>query len=335
MPEAGVSALDRQLLRLIDQPGGVDEAAVRLFQWQYGRGAAYRDYCDQRGDVRVLGWRDVPAMPVDAFKLLDLRTFEADKTVATFRTSGTTTGESGQHHFDDLTLYRAASMRAFGTALVPDGGRVRIVSLIPGVDVAPDSSLSQMVTWALQTYGRGDSVVDPTGAALASITGPALILGTAFGLADAFEARPGLRLPAGVGIMETGGFKGRRREVGRADLHALYARAGVPVAWVVGEYGMTELSSQWYDGVVGSATSLPRAYMPPPWARTRILDPVTMADVAEGDTGLLLHFDPMNRGSVQAILTADLGERRGAGFNYKGRATGAAVRGCSMRDERS
>ncbi len=64
-----------------------------------------------------------------------------------------------------------------------------------------------------------------------------------------------------------------------------------------------------------------------------MIDPVTLEDVEEGDTGLLLHFDPVNRGSVSALLTSDLGIRRSGGFTYVGRAAAAAVRGCSLRSE--
>lgn len=348
MSDREVQALDAALRRcVLDSevaPRALDALAVRLFRHQYARCSAYRALCDRRGIRSVSGWRQVPPMPVDAYRTLDLRSFSAAETVRTFFSSGTTDTARSVHHFDSLALklYRAASMATLRPHLLPEGGRIDVVSLIEDAAARPDSSLSQMVTWAVEELGTTASVFDPSGAALEGRTRPVLVLGTAFGLASAFEARPDMRLPPGTRIMETGGFKGRRQEVARADLHAMYARAGVEPAWVIGEYGMCELSSQWYDGVAGAASeaSERRVYRPPPWARTRVLDPVGLKDVEVGEVGLLMHFDPMNRGSVQAVLTADLGERAAAdergreGFVYRGRAAGAQVRGCSLRDER-
>jgi hypothetical protein len=270
---------------------------------------------------------------------MDIRCFDEADTVAVFCTSGTTNGNRGRHLFDDLNLYRLASMQSFRQVFLTGLTRMLVVSLIPTVEKRPDSSLSQMVSWIIEDFGTGSSVVDPTGKSLESVDEPVLILGTAIDLARAFESLPSLELPHGTRIMETGGFKGQERTLTRNELFALYERAGVSAAFVVGEYGMTELSSQWYDGIAGHASSSPesRIYWPAPWARTRVVDPNTMALVEFGQTGLLLHVDPANCASVQAVLTSDLGERCKSpnggpdGFRYVGRATGAMLRGCSLR----
>lgn len=333
-PAASVDAL---IAGLIDGQGSLDTVSACVHRWQFGRSPAYRRLSAGRGvGDTVAGWRALPPISVDAFRFLDLRSFAPEATVATFRTSGTTGDGAGQHHFDDLALYRHACLAAFGPALLPESVPMRIVSLIPDAIGAPDSSLSQMVSWVIEAFGTPSSAVDPTGDCLEATDEPTLILGTALGLARELESRADLRLPSGSRIMETGGFKGRRRELSRTEMHELYHRAGIPSSHVVGEYGMTELSSQWYDGAVGSASPdvEHRVYLPPAWARTRVLNPTTLAEVDDGEIGLLLHVDPVNRGSAQAILTGDLGERRGPGFVYRGRATGAVLRGCSLRDER-
>ncbi len=320
-------ALDDRILDLLDAPGGLDALVPDLFAHQQRHCPPYRAFCARRGVTEVAHWRQIPPLSVEAFADVALRGFEHADVVARFSTSGTTRGvdRRGHHDFDTLRLYRAASMRSFGHALVPEGGRLPVVSLIPRES---DSSLSQMVDWVIEDFASDVVALD-------AVTAPSLVLGTAFGLATAFDERPDLRLPAGSRIMETGGFKGRRREVTRRALHGLYHRAGVPSSHVVGEYGMTELSSQWYDGIAGTADDDvdARVYRPAPWARTAVIDPVRLEDVAEGETGLLLHFDPVNRGSVSALLTSDLGIRRGDGFTFVGRAAGAAIRGCSLRSE--
>jgi hypothetical protein len=337
----GQTELDRRILTLISgEDCELDELARDIYSWQVTHCPEYRRFCEQRGAHKVDGWRTVPAIPIDAFKEFDLRSFPEQRTVATFQTSGTTTGARGRHHLDELQLYREGSMLSFGAALVPDGRRLPIVSLIESVDRTRDSSLAQMVSWAVEQFGDADSEASPTGEAILDREGPLLVLGTSLALLSFFDRHPGVQLPKETRIMETGGFKGATTQTTRFDLHQLYQRAGVDLLNVVGEYGMTELSSQWYDGRVGEAEMDldKRVYVPPPWARTRVLDPSTLDDVSYGETGLLMHFDPLNRGSVQAILTGDLGVRCPGltdrdGFRYVGRAPEAQVRGCSLRFE--
>lgn len=135
--------------------------------------------------------------------------------------------------------------------------------------------------------------------------------------------------------MDTGGFKGRSREIPRNELYRLYEQVlGIPQNWCVNEYGMAELSSQFYDGVVGSpyfaTQNQQRIHKPPHWTRTRVLDPESLEEVGDGETGLLCHYDLANRGSVIAVLTEDLGIKIGDGFLLLGRATGGELRGCSV-----
>ena len=120
---------------------------------------------------------------------------------------------------------------------------------------------------------------------------PALVFGTAFSfvhLLDAMDETGGtLTLPPGSRVMETGGFKGRSREMSRADLYSGIGRTlGVEPPWIVNEYGMTEMLSQFYDGVAGTVGE-DRIHRPPPWVRSRVLDPVSLEPVTRGKRGLL------------------------------------------------
>jgi hypothetical protein len=130
--------------------------------------------------------------------------------------------------------------------------------------------------------------------------------------------------------METGGFKGRSRELTRDELHgAITMRLGVPRARIVNQYGMCELGSQFYEASLrtGVATDVK---VVPPWVRTRVVDPATLRDVAKGGTGVLVHYDLANTGSVLAIMTSDLGVIVDGGFRVLGRLSGAEARGCSL-----
>jgi hypothetical protein len=196
-----------------------------------------------------------------------------------------------------------------------------------------------------------DSALDLAGLELALRSAeeerqPVLLLGTAFafvhwldGLETAEGGRRYFRLPAGSRLLETGGFKGRARVMPRSELYAaLERRLGLGPEWMVNEYGMTELLSQYYEPTIGQQArtgSLPEALdarrlVPPPWLRFRVLDPVTLAPVADGETGVLAHYDLANAGSVMAVLTEDFGYRDERGLKLLGRAPGAEPRGCSI-----
>jgi hypothetical protein len=231
------------------------------------------------------------------------------------------------------------------------------LSLIPPPDLVPDSSLSTMVGAAMAELGASGSAWFADGdrldfigferalRAAESAGRPVLLLGTAFAFVhwlDGLAARgaAGFRLARGSRVLETGGFKGRSRAVPREELYASLAeRLAIGPEWIVNEYGMTELLSQYYEAGLGTpapdGTSLAlslaaRRLEPPPWLRFRILDPVTLAPLPDGERGLVAHFDLANVGSVAAVLTEDIGRRDGAGLELFGRSPGAEPRGCSV-----
>ena len=136
--------------------------------------------------------------------------------------------------------------------------------------------------------------------------------------------------------MDTGGYKGRSREVGRSDLYRMLSdRLGVPTTFIVNEYGMTEMSSQFYDGVAGSAASViaERRHLGPGWVRSVAVDPETLEALPPGRMGILRHVDLANLYSVAAIQTSDLGTIEADGIVLRGRAPAAEARGCSMAVE--
>ena len=128
--------------------------------------------------------------------------------------------------------------------------------------------------------------------------------------------------------METGGFKGRTRIVTREDLYSRSSKfLGIPTDKIVAEYGMTELTSQYYD--VNATT---RAKSGPPWLRARIVGP-DRKTLPNGQTGSLLHVDLANRASCIAVQTDDLGVREDNGFVLLGRDREGEPRGCSLDAE--
>jgi hypothetical protein len=327
--------------------------ALRVFHYQFDHNAPYRAYCERRGatPTSVRHWLAIPAVPTAAFKAVRLVT-DAAPPQAVFRTSGTTGGPQrrGEHILPDLALYDAALLAGFRAHLLPDGARLPILSLVPSPSLQPDSSLSHMAGQVVTHLGApgsgffvGPDALDTAGLSRslrdAEAHGrPVCILSTSLALLhllddlDAEAAR--FALPPGSRLMDTGGFKGRERVVGRDELYAQVAETlGIPAAWAVNEYGMTEMSSQFYDAVAGEPGAVElgeRLYRGPSWVRTRAVDPETLAILPIGETGILRHWDLANLGSVLALQTEDLGVIRQGGFELHGRATAAEPRGCSL-----
>jgi hypothetical protein len=164
-------------------------------------------------------------------------------------------------------------------------------------------------------------------------------MGTSFAFLHLIDGLGGQRLdlPGSSRVMHTGGFKGRSREVAPADLIEAIAHGfGVDERAVVGEYGMTELSSQLYEGTLRAMHGRPTlsdrhgVYVPPPWMRVVAVDAETLAPTLPGQIGILRVEDLANVDSAVAIQTADLGRIVGGGVELIGRAPGATLRGCSL-----
>jgi hypothetical protein len=327
-----------------------ERLALGLFALQFERCAPYRRFCAGRSRTpeTVAHWWEIPAVPTGAFKEVALRCFPENATLVTFRTSGTSHEGRGELHLDSLALYEASLLASFERGVLPDlapGERTRLRVLAPSPEEARDSSLSTMFGAVLQARGDARSGFDVRGDELdvhgvtaelreATRSGtPVALCGTAFAfvhLLDALAGAERLRLPAGSRVMETGGFKGRSRELSRRELHAsIEAGLGVPAARIVNQYGMTELGSQFYDSVL-ERPGEPRRKRRPPWTRVRLLDPADGSPAAPGRAGRVAIFDLANVGSVQAVQTADLGRAVADGFEIVGREPGAEARGCSL-----
>jgi hypothetical protein len=336
-------------------PERFDEVAREVFAFQVSRIEPLAHLCRRRGiRAEALGsWEEIPLVPTAAFRNAVMA---AAPPRHVFRTSGTTGGRArrGEHHLPELALYDAAWGPPFREHVLPDRGRMRILSLVPSWRSFPESSLSFMVSRILERHGVGKSgtFLDLDGIQHERLRGalsasvaegePVLLLGTVLALADVLDRLEGeglrLRLPPGSRILDTGGGKGRRRDVSRAALLTRYRESlGVPGSHVVGEYGMTELSSQFYEGVLvdhlGGQAGSSRVFRGPAWTRTRVLHPDTLAPLPRGETGLLAHLDLANAWTVLHVLTEDLGVEEAAGFRLVGRAEGAALRGCSLTAE--
>ncbi len=330
--------------------------ALELFAFQYNANQPYRRFCDLRGRTpdNVTGWQDVPAVPAAAFKQLPLTCFPPEQAGLYFTTSGTTSlGEQqGTHYLLTPKLYNASLLAHFEAALLPDGLRPPIYVLAQPPGELPHSSLSHMFGEVEKAFGNDCSYyVDANGLAfealdrdlaLAEVEGaPVMLLGTAFAFVHFLDycKERNLRyaLPKRSRLMDTGGFKGRSRELPRDALYALYREIfGITAQYLVNEYGMTELGSQFYDATLIDhqlRRRLPLRKLTPPWCRVSLVNPETLAPAEQGEPGILRFFDLSKLYSVAAIQSEDLGrliDSGDGGFEVLGRAQGAEARGCSI-----
>ena len=325
-----------------------DTWALRVFAHQFAHVAPYRAFCERRGATpdTVSSWEDVPPVPTAAFRTADLASGPPE---AIFRTSGTTGGSSspGRHLVPHLDLYRASALAAFAHFVLPDAARLHALFLLPPPHERADSSLVRMCAWvAEELAASAEWFADRDGLDVPRLvarlrameaSGEAVLLaGPTAGFVRLFDAGAAVRLGPGSRIMDTGGAKGMTRPLSRAGfLRAGWTHLGIAGYFCVNEYGMTELCSQRYESTLRdrfAGRSLePRRLVGPPWLRTRVLDPDTLAPVPPGTAGILCHHDLANAGSVSVVLTEDLGRSVGDdGIELLGRVPGAPPRGCGL-----
>jgi phenylacetate-coenzyme A ligase PaaK-like adenylate-forming protein len=346
-----MNALVSELLEFIARPTVSDEDfnafALKLFAHQFEHNRPFQKFCQGRGKTprMVKSWRDIPAVPINAFKDLTLSCVPPETCARTFMTSGTTRGDvKGRHFHPTMAVYDASMLRNFAQHVMPNDAKLRMGILFPNEVLMPNSSLAHYLALAIDHFGtpgsayyldknglRTDALCEALQHAQNSCE-PFALLGASYSfvhLMDALQARgQTFQLPAGSRLLDTGGFKGQSREV---PMNAFYEQLsttfGVGRDQCLNMYGMTELSTQFYDAGNRSVPSVKRG---PHWIRSRLVDPLTGHDVPAGERGILAHTDLANFNSVVTILTEDVGLATDDGFVLLGRAQGAQAKGCSM-----
>jgi len=336
------------------------DLALRITAFQREYSAGFARLCQSR-QRPIESVDDIPGVPCDAFRLARVALQPEDEDRLRFYTSGTTSGARGLHAMRVTETYRELALQFGRAALLSNERAHHVVALAPQLDEPPTSSLGHMMAMFMVDFEQrgdidvrtperwliGEQGVDLKGleraAARASERGETLlVLATSFalvGLLDALDGRE-LPLPGSSVVMQTGGFKGKTREIEATELRASVARAfGIAATQIVSEYGMTELTSQLYEATVpGTALQReqhgnPGVYREPPWLRVVPVDPATLEPVASGEVGIARIIDLGNIDSAVAIQTQDRVRRVDGGIELLGRAAGAPPRGCSLAIE--
>lgn len=316
--------------------------ACQLFAYQFEHIPLARAYFEKCGvsPGSLERFTAIPPIGLNIFKRYEL--FDESSCLKTFRTSGTSGKGRGSSCFaaDDLELMRLAILVNAKATLFADQQKTRFMMLVPSPLDAPDIIMAHGMAqiaeeWATEpafyAISKGAFLGPEAVAYLQKCIAdqaPVTIIGGSFGFVNFIDkVAPdlgSLPLPLGSRVLDAGGFKGRSRELTRADFLTMMADFfHLPAEQCLNLYGLTELGSQFYSRGHD-------AKKPPHWTRVRICHPLTLEEVADGGEGIALLYDLTNVARPLAILTDDLGRRLGSGFEISGRASGSAPRGCSL-----
>lgn len=312
-------------------PQTFDAAALETFRFQYAHNPVYREFCDTlnktSSTVKAVG--DVPFLPVELFKAHHVYASEKTPEVV-FTSSGTTGMITSRHAVADVSLYEESFRRAF-EKFYGDIREWTVLALLPSYLEREGSSLVYMADALIKASQHSDSGFylhdyAKLSEKLRALKGKkVLLLGVTYALLDLAEQFP--QPLENVVIMETGGMKGKRKEMVREEVHAVLKNA-FHVDAVHSEYGMTELLSQAYskgDGIFNC----------PPWMKIIVREMNDPFSVAEnGKTGGVNIIDLANRYSCSFLATSDLGKKYPDGsFEILGRFDFSDVRGCNLMVE--
>lgn len=313
----------------IQSPIEFENLALKVFQFQAKENAVYKEYLHRLNihpkDIKES--RNIPFLPISFFKTHKVTTgvFNPE---ATFLSSTTTTGIPSKHFVKNLSLYEISFFTQFKNIY----GRVedlKIFALLPSYIERKDASLIYMVNKLMEKSSQKKTqyFLDNYGALKESLLTaekekkPYLLIGVSFALLDFVENHK-LKLPHAI-IMETGGMKGKRKEMIRQELHAIL-QEGFGVQQVHSEYGMTELLSQAYATKNG-------VFIPPPWMKVYVrktTDPLSNTHTGRGALNII---DLANIYSCAFIATEDIGNVNKSGsFEVLGRFDNAEIRGCNL-----
>ena len=306
------------------------KTALQVFKHQFTNNRVYRSFCDllyiHPSDINKI--EDIPFLPIQFFKSREVLASK-ETVVETFTSSGTTGSITSKHLITDISWYQDSYLKGFSHFY----GNIEdyvVLALLPNYLERKGSSLIYMVDDLIKKSKQPESgfylhnhnelaqqliQLDKSGKKI-------LLIGVSFALLDLIEKHQ-FSLKNTI-IMETGGMKGRRKELIRAELHQLLVK-GFGVSKIHSEYGMTELLSQGYSNGYG-------IFNCPPWMKilTRDTeDPLTI--FPKGKSGGINVIDLANYNSCSFIATQDLGKvYTDNSFEIIGRFDNSDIRGCNL-----
>lgn len=310
-------------------PAEFKNKAMDVFHYQFENNPIYRSYCDllylHPAEIKAIS--EIPFLPIEFFKTKKVVSSTNEAQIV-FKSSGTTGSRLSKHYVTNLKLYEESFIRAFEKFYGSVDDYV-ILGLLPSYLEREGSSLIYMVNHFIQKSKYGESgfyldQMDELAEMLNTLDQAGkkvLLIGVSFALLELVENYK-FSLKNTI-VMETGGMKGRRKELIRTELHD-QLKQGFGVSKIHSEYGMTELLSQAYskgDGV----------FKCPPWMKVFTRDTEDPLSIIYNQTGGVNIIDLANINSCSFIATQDLGKVNIDGsFEILGRFDSSDIRGCNL-----
>ena len=307
-----------------------DKLALKIFRFQYENNKVYREFCEylKTNPQQVKNIKQIPFLPIQFFK--SHQVVSSSETIQeTFTSSGTTGMITSKHFVTDISIYEQSFRNAFSEFY----GNIEdyaVLALLPSYLERDGSSLIYMANDLIERSNNEHSGFylnnyDELITKLISLDNSGqniLLIGVTYALLDLIEKQT-FQLKNAI-IMETGGMKGKRKEIIREELHALLSN-GFGVQNIHSEYGMTELLSQAYSFGNG-------IFECPNWMQILVRDTEdALSYVDYGKTGGINVIDLANINSCSFIATQDLGKKYpNNSFEVLGRFDNSDIRGCNL-----
>ena len=314
----------------IDSEKKFEVITLEIFKFQYTNNAVYQEFCNylKVNTNTIENISQIPFLPIEFFKTHAITT-GSFKEEQVFLSSGTTGQNQSKHLVKEVSLYEQSYLKAFQQFY----GNIKdycVLALLPSYLEREGSSLIYMVDdlikkskhpksgFFLENYTDLIEILQKN----SKNKQKTLLIGVSFALLDLAEKHQ-IDL-SNVIIMETGGMKGRRKELTRTELHHIYKKS-FNVSEIHSEYGMTELLSQAYSKGNG-------VFETPPWMKINIRDINDPFSLLENNkTGGVNVIDLANINSCSFIATQDLGKKLAKNqFEILGRFDNSDLRGCNL-----
>lgn len=315
---------------------GFEETAIKVFHYQYQNLIVYQQFCDllHKQPSQVNRLKDIPFLPISFFKTHSIKNSIFNNYNTIFKSSGTTGDTLSQHYIPSVKDYEANFKMNFEYFYGQVDDYV-VLGLLPSYLERKGSSLIYMVNQMIE-----DSQHEESGfflnnynqlihllTELSSTSKKVLLIGVSFALLDLVEQHSKqlhtLDL-SNLVVMETGGMKGRRKEIIRKELHKQLQK-GFQIDSIASEYGMTEMLSQSYAKKNGH-------FQCPPTLRFLLRDTEDpLSYVTQGKVGGINFVDLANVNTLSFVATQDLGKEISLNtFEILGRFDHSDVRGCNL-----
>lgn len=313
----------------ITNPKDFERLALEVFRFQYENVPVYRNFCKHLkttiSEVKTI--RQIPFLPIQFFKNHSIIP-EGFSEETIFTSSGTSGSITSKHYVSSLKMYEESFQKAFKNQY-GNPTNYAILALLPSYLEREGSSLIYMVENLIGKSNNPhsgfylnemDSLIEKL-EFLEKSGKKSILIGVSYALLDLIEQKK-FQLKNTI-VMETGGMKGRRKEMVKEELHEIL-KNGFGVKNIHSEYGMTELLSQAYSTGNG-------IFSCPPWMKILIRDPEDAFSYIEGKTGGINVIDLANLYSCSFIATQDLGKNNNDGtFEVLGRFDNSDIRGCNL-----